>query len=194
MKRRLKIAALIVRVVCPAGAVVPGAGCIYTEAGLRFAVARLPETLGKVTLQIENVHGTIAGGFGADARRCRSASAATCASRTARRASTSGRCWWAASRCARRDADLVLVEVKRRAASTARHAAQVPAAAAQHQRRARHREQPGHHRAQRQTRGVQRRERRRHRRPQDHPDLRRQRHLRRAAGARHRRAARRRIR
>lgn len=40
---------------------------IYTEAGLRFAVARLPEKMGKsMTLKIENVHGTIAGGFSAD--------------------------------------------------------------------------------------------------------------------------------
>ncbi len=38
---------------------------IYTEAGLRFAVARLPERMGKVTLKIEDVSGTIAGGFSA---------------------------------------------------------------------------------------------------------------------------------
>lgn len=38
---------------------------IYTEAGLRFAVARLPQKLGKVTLVIEDVKGTIAGGFSA---------------------------------------------------------------------------------------------------------------------------------
>ncbi|HTU67982.1 MAG TPA: translocation/assembly module TamB domain-containing protein [Steroidobacteraceae bacterium] len=38
---------------------------IYTEAGLQFAVARLPEKLGSVTLQIEDVRGTIAGGFSA---------------------------------------------------------------------------------------------------------------------------------
>ena len=65
MKRRLKIAALIF------GSFVLVlllflAWVLYTEAGLRFAVARLPERLGKVTLKIENVHGTIAGGFGAD--------------------------------------------------------------------------------------------------------------------------------
>jgi translocation and assembly module TamB len=65
MKRRLKIAALIV------GSLVLVllffvAWVVYTEAGLRFAVARLPERLGRVTLKIENVHGTIAGGFGAD--------------------------------------------------------------------------------------------------------------------------------
>ncbi len=40
---------------------------IYTEAGLRFAVARLPEKMGRsMTLKIDNVHGTIAGGFSAD--------------------------------------------------------------------------------------------------------------------------------
>ena len=38
---------------------------IYTETGLRFVVANLPEKLGKVTLRIENVKGTIAGGFSA---------------------------------------------------------------------------------------------------------------------------------
>lgn len=38
---------------------------IYTESGLQFAVARLPQQLGKVTLIIEDVHGTIAGGFSA---------------------------------------------------------------------------------------------------------------------------------
>ena len=64
MKRRLKIAALalglLVLVVLSFLAWV-----INTEAGLRFAVARLPEKLGKVTLKIEEVHGTITGGFGA---------------------------------------------------------------------------------------------------------------------------------
>ena len=65
MKRRLKIAALIF------GSLVLVlllflAWVLNTEAGLRFAVARLPERLGKVTLKIENVHGTIVGGFGAD--------------------------------------------------------------------------------------------------------------------------------
>ena len=64
MKRRLKIAALIfgllVLVMLSFLAWV-----INTEAGLRFAVARLPEKLGKVTLKIEDVHGTITGGFGA---------------------------------------------------------------------------------------------------------------------------------
>jgi translocation and assembly module TamB len=39
---------------------------IYTEAGLRFAVARLPEKMGKsMTLRIDDVQGTIAGGFSA---------------------------------------------------------------------------------------------------------------------------------
>ena len=65
MKRRLKIAALI----CGLLAVILlsfVAWVVYTEAGLRFAVAQLPEKLGSVTLKIEKVHGTIAGGFGAD--------------------------------------------------------------------------------------------------------------------------------
>lgn len=65
MKRRLKIAALI------AGLLVLLllsllAWIVYTEAGLRFAVARLPEKMGKVTLRIEGVRGTIAGGFSAE--------------------------------------------------------------------------------------------------------------------------------
>jgi translocation and assembly module TamB len=64
MKRRLKIAALalglLVLVVLSFLAWV-----INTEAGLRFVVARLPEKLGKVTLKIEAIHGTITGGFGA---------------------------------------------------------------------------------------------------------------------------------
>jgi translocation and assembly module TamB len=38
---------------------------LYTEAGLRFAVARLPEKMGRSTLRIEEVRGTIAGGFSA---------------------------------------------------------------------------------------------------------------------------------
>ena len=39
---------------------------IYTEAGLRFAVARLPEKMGRsMTLRIDDVQGTIAGGFSA---------------------------------------------------------------------------------------------------------------------------------
>ena len=64
MKRRLKIAALcfglfILLVVSFL------AWVIYTEAGLRFAVDRLPEKMGKVTLRIEDVRGTIAGGFSA---------------------------------------------------------------------------------------------------------------------------------
>ena len=62
MKRRLKIAALVF------GSLVLVlisllAWVIYTEAGLRFAVARLPERMGKVTLKIADVRGTIAGGF-----------------------------------------------------------------------------------------------------------------------------------
>src|SRR5690349_22334455 len=62
MKRRLKIAALVfgslVVIVISLLAWV-----IYTEAGLQFAVARLPGKMGKVTLKIEDVQGTIAGGF-----------------------------------------------------------------------------------------------------------------------------------
>jgi translocation and assembly module TamB len=65
MKRWLKIAALIFGSFVLVLLVFLG-WVLYTEAGLRFAVARLPEHLGKVTLKIENVHGTIAGGFGAD--------------------------------------------------------------------------------------------------------------------------------
>jgi hypothetical protein len=65
MKRRLKIAALIISSFVLVLLLFLG-WVVYTEAGLRFAVARLPERLGKVTLKIENVHGTIAGGFGAD--------------------------------------------------------------------------------------------------------------------------------
>ena len=65
MKRRLKIAGLIFGslVLLLIGLV---AWVIYTEAGLRFAVARLPEKMGKVTLRIEEVRGTIAGGFSAE--------------------------------------------------------------------------------------------------------------------------------
>jgi translocation and assembly module TamB len=64
MKRRLKIVALAfgVLVLLVVGLL---AWVIYTEAGLQFAVARLPQKLGSVTLVIEDVHGTIAGGFSA---------------------------------------------------------------------------------------------------------------------------------
>lgn len=65
MKRRLKIIALAAGLVLVT-LVSLLAWVIYTEAGLRFAVEHLPSRLGKVTLQIENVRGTIAGGFGAD--------------------------------------------------------------------------------------------------------------------------------
>ena len=65
IKRRLKIAALIVGLLL-ALVLAFLAWVLYTEAGLRFAVARLPERMGKVTLHIERVYGTIAGGFGAD--------------------------------------------------------------------------------------------------------------------------------
>lgn len=64
MKRRLKIAALAVGLLVLV-VIALLAWIIYTEAGLRFAVARLPEKLGKVTLHIEEVRGTIAGGFSA---------------------------------------------------------------------------------------------------------------------------------
>jgi translocation and assembly module TamB len=62
IKRRLKIAALtlglfLLLVLSFLGWI------IYTEAGLQFAVAHLPEKMGKVTLHIEDVRGTIAGGF-----------------------------------------------------------------------------------------------------------------------------------
>ncbi len=64
MKRRLKIVALILGTLI---AVLLSflAWVIYSEAGLRFAVARLPERMGKVLLHIEGVKGTIAGGFSA---------------------------------------------------------------------------------------------------------------------------------
>jgi len=65
MKRRLKIAALVVALLLLV-LLAFLAWVLYTESGLRFAVARLPERMGKVTLRIENIHGTIAGGFGAD--------------------------------------------------------------------------------------------------------------------------------
>ena len=66
MKRKLKIAALIFGSLL-ALIILFLAWVIYTEAGLRFAVARLPEKMGKsMTLHIESVHGTIAGGFSAD--------------------------------------------------------------------------------------------------------------------------------
>ncbi len=64
MKRRLKIAALCVGLFILL-VVSFLAWVIYTEAGLRFAVNRLPEKMGKVTLRIDDVRGTIAGGFSA---------------------------------------------------------------------------------------------------------------------------------
>jgi hypothetical protein len=63
--KRLKIAALIFGLLL-ALILASLAWVLYTEAGLRFAVARLPERVGKVTLRIERIYGTIAGGFGAD--------------------------------------------------------------------------------------------------------------------------------
>ncbi len=67
MKRKLKITALIFGSLFLLVFLLL-AWVIYTEAGLRFAVSMLPEKLGKsqVILQIENVKGTIAGGFSAD--------------------------------------------------------------------------------------------------------------------------------
>jgi translocation and assembly module TamB len=65
MKRRIKIAALILGLIVLL-LLLFLAWVIYTEAGLRFAVARLPEKMGKVTLHIEGVRGTIAGGFSAE--------------------------------------------------------------------------------------------------------------------------------
>ena len=62
MKRRLKIAALIFGLLLLL-LIAFLAWVIYTESGLRFAVARLPEKMGKVTLKIEDVRGTISGGF-----------------------------------------------------------------------------------------------------------------------------------
>ena len=65
MKRRIKIAALISGSLLLLSILLL-AWVIYTEAGLRFAVARLPEKMGKVTLRIDEVKGTIAGGFSAE--------------------------------------------------------------------------------------------------------------------------------
>jgi translocation and assembly module TamB len=62
MKRRLKIVVLAFGVLLLL-IVLLLAWVIYTEAGLRFVVARLPRNLGQVTLVIEDVQGTIAGGF-----------------------------------------------------------------------------------------------------------------------------------
>ncbi len=116
MKRRLKIAALcfglFVLLVISLLAWV-----IYTEAGLRFAVDRLPEKMGKVTLRIEDVRGTIAGGFSARESRRGARAQRTCTSRAAARASISGRCSSGASRYAAPRSDLVQIEVKRRSRS-----------------------------------------------------------------------------
>jgi translocation and assembly module TamB len=66
MKRKLKIAALAVLSLVTV-LVLFLAWVIYTEAGLRFAVARLPEKIGRsMTLKIVEVRGTIAGGFSAE--------------------------------------------------------------------------------------------------------------------------------
>ena len=134
MKRRLKIAALIfglfVLLVLSFLAWV-----IYTEAGLRFAVARLPEKHGQ--------------GHAAASKTCTARSPAASArdvstwisERTHVRVEkgTARVNFWPllvgriAVRGAR--ADLVQIEVKTPAPAAARHAAQVPAAPAQHQRR-----------------------------------------------------------
>jgi hypothetical protein len=128
MKRRLKIAALVfgslVVVVVSLLAWV-----IYTEAGLRFAVARPARKMGKVTLKIEDVQGTIAGGF----RRAWSKStmsSATCASRTAARASTSGPSWSGRISVRRADADLVVGAGQTAPQGSTEDAAQFPAAPA----------------------------------------------------------------
>ena len=86
---------------------------IYTEAGLRFVVARLPEKLGKVTLKIEDVRGTIAGGFSAALVDVDQELTHVRVENAARRASISGRCWSGASSVRDAHAELVLVEVKR---------------------------------------------------------------------------------
>jgi translocation and assembly module TamB len=67
LKRKLKIAGLIAGSLL-ALLVVFLAWVIYTEAGLRFLVAALPEKMGKsqMRLTIEGVKGTIAGGFSAE--------------------------------------------------------------------------------------------------------------------------------
>lgn len=67
MRRKLKIAAIAVACFV-ALLVIFLAWLIYTEAGLRFLVASLPEKIGKsqVTLKIQDVQGTIAGGFSAE--------------------------------------------------------------------------------------------------------------------------------
>ena len=84
--------------------------------------------MGKVTLHIEHVHGTIAGGFGADARRYRQ--------RTQPRARREGSArvnFWPllVGRIAVRaaDADLVEIEVKRRLHPPPDTTPEVPAAA-----------------------------------------------------------------
>ena len=64
MRRRLKITALVIGFLFLL-ILAMVAWVIGTEAGLRFAVARLPERMGKVTLKIEGARGTIAGGFSA---------------------------------------------------------------------------------------------------------------------------------
>lgn len=64
IRRKLKIAALVLGVLI-LGLLSFLAWVIYTEAGLQFAVNRLPEKMGSVTLKIKDVHGTIAGGFSA---------------------------------------------------------------------------------------------------------------------------------
>jgi translocation and assembly module TamB len=67
MKKKLKIAGLAIATLLIL-LVSFLAWVIYTEAGLRFVVASLPEKLGKsqVKLEIKGVNGTIAGGFDAE--------------------------------------------------------------------------------------------------------------------------------
>jgi translocation and assembly module TamB len=64
MKRRLKITAIVVGSLLLL-IVAFVLWIINTEAGLKFFVARLPERIGKVTLAVKDVRGTIAGGFSA---------------------------------------------------------------------------------------------------------------------------------
>jgi translocation and assembly module TamB len=113
MKRRLKIAALIVGLLVLLVLLLV-AWVVYTEAGLRFAVARVPERIGKsMTLKIERVHGTIAGGFGADRVEVRQELTNVIVDKGSARVNV-----WPllVGRIAVRDAraDQVLIEVKRR--------------------------------------------------------------------------------
>ena len=82
MKRRLKIAALVFGLLLLLSCAFL-AWVIYTEAGLRFAVARLPERMGKVTLQHRGRARHDRRRIRRRPRRHRSRAHVTCASRTA---------------------------------------------------------------------------------------------------------------